>query len=47
MSKADVGGMAVEVELSHQILLNVVAVWQMAAEGESNRTASDMQRGGI
>ena len=26
MSKADVGGMAVEVELSHQILLNVVAV---------------------
>ena len=37
------GGMAVEVEPSHNILLHSVAVQQMAAEGQSDKMASDME----
>jgi len=39
----DVGGMAVEAELSAKFLLHVVAVWQMAAEGQSDKIAFDME----
>ena len=41
-SEADVGGMAVEVEHSH-IPLHFIAVRQMAAEGQSDKMASDVQ----
>ena len=39
ISEVDVGGMAVEVEPSHHF----VAVWQMAAEGPSNKMTSHME----
>jgi len=42
-SELDGGGMAVEVKLPTGILLPIVAVWQMAAEGQSDRMASDME----
>ena len=42
-SKADVGGMAVEVEPFHQYPITYDAVWQMATEGQSDRMASDME----
>ena len=43
-SEADVGDMAVEVEPSHQYsVLYFFAVWQMAAEGQSDKTASNME----
>ena len=34
---------AVEAESSHHIPLHFVAIWQMAAEGHSDRMASDME----
>ena len=40
MSEADVGGMAVEAE---SIPLHFVAMQQMTAEGQSNKTASDVE----
>ena len=43
MSEADVGGMVVEVEPSVSIPLHFVAVWQMAAEEQSDKMASDME----
>ena len=40
----DVGDMAVEVEPSHQCaLLDFLSTRQMAAEGQSDKTASDME----
>ena len=42
-SEVDVGGMAVELNLPNNFPLHVVAVWQMAAEGQSDRIASDME----
>ena len=42
-SEADIGGMAIEVELSFQNSFTSVAVWQMVAEGQSDKTASDME----
>ena len=41
--EADVGGMAAEVEPSHQYPITFVAVQQMAAEGQSDKMTSDMQ----
>ena len=41
-SEADVGVMAVEVEPSHQYSIHFV-VWQMAAEGQSDRLVSDTE----
>jgi len=41
--EADVGGMAVASEPSTNIPLHFVAVWQMAAEGHSDRMVSDME----
>ena len=43
MSEPDAGGMAVETGPSHQYLLYFVAVWQTAAEGHSDKMASDME----
>ena len=43
MSEADVGGMAVEGELSDNTPLHVVAMWQMAGKGYSDKTVSDME----
>ena len=43
MSEADVGGMVVEVEPSVSIPLHFVAVWQMAAEEQSDTMVSDME----
>jgi len=43
MLEVDVGGKAVEVEPSCQYSLPCVVVWQMAAEGQSDRMASDME----
>ena len=40
-SELDVGGVAVEVEPSHQYSLAAVAMRQMAAEGQSDKMASD------
>ena len=40
MSEADVGGMAVEVEPSHQPYF--VALWQMAAKGQSDMEVRKM-----
>ena len=37
MSEADIGGMTVEVEPLH-----ISAMWQMAAEGQSDKMTSDM-----
>jgi len=42
-SEADAGGMAVEVEPSANIPLHYVAVWQMTAEGQSDRVVSVME----
>ena len=42
-SEADVGGTAVLVEPSTNISLYFVAVWWMAAEGQSDRMASEME----
>ena len=42
-SEVDVGGTAVEVDLPTNIPLHAVAVWQMAAEGQSDTMASDME----
>ena len=39
MSEVDVGAIAVEVEPFHQ----TVAMWQMAAEGQPDRMASDTE----
>ena len=41
--EVDVGGMAVEAEPPTNIPLHVLAVWQLAAEGHSDRMASDME----
>jgi len=41
-SEADVGGTLVEAEPSY-IALNFVAVWQITAEGQSDRMVSDME----
>ena len=42
-SEADIGHMAIEVELSHNILLCFVAMLQIAAEGQSVKMASDKE----
>ena len=42
-SEADIGHMAIEVELSHNILLCFVAMLQIAAEGQSVKMASDTE----
>ena len=42
-SEADVGGMAVEVEPSHQYSITCCCVQQMAAEGQSDTVASEME----
>ena len=39
----DVGGITIEAQPSANILLHVVAVWQVAAEGQSDSTVSDME----
>jgi len=39
-SEAEVGGVAAEAEPSQQYLIIFVAAWQMAAEGQSDRTVS-------
>jgi len=41
MSEVDVGGMAVEVNLPDTIPLHVVAMWQMAADEQSDTMADD------
>ena len=46
MSEVDVGGMAVEVGLSHQHSITCCWVWQMAAEGHSDRIMSDTEKNG-
>ena len=43
MSKADVGGMAVGVESSYQYSIPLCCCAKMAAEGQSDRRASDME----
>jgi len=43
MSEADIGGLAVEVELSINIPLHFVAVWQIAAEAQPDKTVSNME----
>ena len=43
MSEVDVGGMAVEAGPSHQYPFHVVTMWQMAAEGEFDAMAPDME----
>jgi len=40
-SEVDVGGMAVEAEPFTGIPLSFVAVWKMAAEGQSDKMTSD------
>jgi len=42
-SEVDVGGMAVEVESSHQYSINVLLLCQTAAEGQSDEMVSDME----
>jgi len=42
-SEADVGGMAVEVEPSTNIPFHFVAMWQMAAAGQSDKMAYEME----
>ena len=42
-SEADVGGMEVEGNLPPNIPFHVVAMWLMAAEGQSDTMASDME----
>jgi len=42
-SEVDVGLIAVEVEPSHYIPLHVVAVQQMAAEGQSDKMITEME----
>jgi len=42
-SEAVVGGMEEEVEPSQNILLCFVAAWQMAAQGQAGKMASDME----
>ena len=39
----DVGGITIEAQPSANILLHVVAVWQVAAEGQSDRKVSNME----
>ena len=41
--EADVGGTAVGIEPSHRYSTIFVAVQQMAAEGQSDKTISDMK----
>ena len=43
VSEVYIGGMAVEAEPPTHILLHVVAMWQMAAEGQSDTMTSDME----
>ena len=43
MSEVDVGGMAVEVGPFTNIPLHVVVMWQMAAEKQLDRVASNME----
>lgn len=43
MSDVDISGTAVEAELSHQIPLQFVVMWQMAVEGHSDKMGSDME----
>jgi len=42
-SQTDVGGIAGKTEPSHNIQLYVVAMWQMAAERQSDKMAPDME----
>lgn len=43
MSEEDVGDMIVDIESSCQYYIRFCAVQQMAAEGKSDNTASDME----
>ena len=43
MSEADAGGTAVELEPAASISLRLVAVRQMAAEGQSDKMEPDME----
>ena len=43
MSEADVGGMALRLNLPTNTPLQFVAMWQMAAEGHCGRMVSDME----
>ena len=43
MPEADVGGMAIEVEPSHQYSIVFCCVQQMATEGQSNRMVSEVE----
>ena len=43
MTEADVGGMKVEVEPAQQNCIAFCCVWQMTAEGQSDKTVSDME----
>jgi len=43
MSKVNVGSKAIQLKLPTTVLLHFVAVWQMAAEEQSDTTASDME----
>ena len=42
-SEADVGDMAVKAEPSHQYSIHVVAIGQIAAEGQPDKMMSDME----
>jgi len=42
-SEVDVGGMAVEDEPSHQYPITCGCVWQVSAEGQSDKMASEME----
>ena len=43
MSEADAGGMILEVEPSHQRPITVVSVWEIVAEGQSDKMVSDKE----
>lgn len=43
MSEMDFSGMAVEVEPFQQYPLHFVIVWQMAAQGQSDKMVTDMK----
>ena len=43
MPEADFGGVAVEAEPSPHIPFCFVAMWQMAAEGQSDKMVSDLE----
>ena len=43
IAEVDVGGTAVQVEPSTNILLHVVSVWQIVAKGQPDRMVSDME----